>query len=79
MDKKINFVDQLINNDIFYLYICSLVSADTIIDYTSANKSILDIQILKLHTFTSKLATEKHINYIKEAEKIAMDRLKTFK
>ena len=79
MDNKPNFLDELISNDIFYLYICSLISADTMFDWESTVKSLDNIQTLKLHAFKSELVTEKHLNYIKEVEEIAMQSLKTFK
>ena len=48
MDKKdINFLDKLISDKMFYLYICSMVSADTLINIETCEEILKKINALK--------------------------------
>lgn len=79
MIKEINFLDKLIKDDMFYLYVCSMVSADTLIDIETCEDMLKRIYLLKDSLVDSELKTDKIIEYIYEAEKIILNDLKMFK
>lgn len=78
-NKEVNFLDKLIKDDMFYLYVCSMVSADTLIDIETCEDMLKRIQRLKDSITTSELKTDKIVEYIDDAEKIIINDLEMFK
>ena len=78
-NKEVNFLDKLIKDDMFYLYVCSMVSADTLIDIETCEDMLKRVQRLKDSITTSELKTDKIVEYIDDAEKIIKKDLEMFK
>jgi hypothetical protein len=78
-NKEVNFLDKLIKDDMFYLYICSMVSADTLIDAETCEDMLKRVQRLKDSLVNSELKTDKIIEYVNDAEKIIIKDLEMYK
>ncbi|MBO7211871.1 MAG: hypothetical protein J6V44_12815 [Methanobrevibacter sp.] len=73
-----NKLDQIIESGFFYLYIGSLISADTIVNKETCEESLAKIEQLEECLETSTLADDKIKHLILSAKVIALKDLEKF-
>lgn len=73
-----NRIDQLITDDMLYLVLGYLISADTLIDLKTSNKAYNTFLSLEKHLKDSKLKDEKIEKFFKDCKEIIEKEIKTY-